>query len=208
MEGTNSFADEFHVLFLSATLDQYVELAGHAEDPLRRRHYELIANTITEIGPYVRFVAVALDTKLTPPPVTSPCLSITCDAVERTLADVEQLLNSRGAASGVDRIHTALHGYMRTLCAKVGISVPRDAGVTALFKALRQGHPAFVQAGPRQADVDKIARALANVVDGLDPLRNHASAAHPNAQFLDEPEAMLVINGVRTLLHYLDSKLA
>jgi hypothetical protein len=49
--------------------------------------------------------------------------------------------------------------------------------------------------------------AMATVVDVLNPLRNKASVAHPNQQLLAEPEALLVINSVRTLLNYLDSKL-
>jgi hypothetical protein len=48
---------------------------------------------------------------------------------------------------------------------------------------------------------------MATVVDVLNPLRNKASVAHPNEQLLAEPEALLVINSVRTLLNYLDLKL-
>lgn len=49
--------------------------------------------------------------------------------------------------------------------------------------------------------------SFASAVDALNPIRNNASVAHPNAALLAEPEAMLVINSVRTLLHYLDSKI-
>jgi hypothetical protein len=31
--------------------------------------------------------------------------------------------------------------------------------------------------------------------------------AHPNKMLLDPAEAMLVINAIRTLLHYIDTKL-
>lgn len=44
------------------------------------------------------------------------------------------------------------------------------------------------------------------VADALGPLRNNASAAHPNDALLDEPEAMLPINAARTILHYVDSR--
>jgi hypothetical protein len=36
--------------------------------------------------------------------------------------------------------------------------------------------------------------------------RNKATLAHPNDAVLEEDDAMLVINGVRTLLHYLNAK--
>ncbi len=44
-------------------------------------------------------------------------------------------------------------------------------------------------------------------MDSLNPIRNHASLAHPNENLLDKDEAMLFINVVRTLLQYLDEKL-
>ena len=43
-------------------------------------------------------------------------------------------------------------------------------------------------------------------VDALNPVRNNASVAHPNEVLIGEPEAMLVINTVRTLLSYLENK--
>jgi len=45
------------------------------------------------------------------------------------------------------------------------------------------------------------------VVDALNPIRNRMSGAHPNEVLLDEPEAMLVINAIRTLLHYLNARI-
>lgn len=38
-------------------------------------------------------------------------------------------------------------------------------------------------------------------------MRNNATPAHPNDALLEAPEAMLMINGVRTLLHYLNAKI-
>jgi hypothetical protein len=42
----------------------------------------------------------------------------------------------------------------------------------------------------------------------LNPVRNNASVAHPNEQLLGRDEALLVINVGRTLLSYLDAKVA
>jgi hypothetical protein len=206
-DGTNSFGDEFSLLYLSTFLAQYVDLAERHEDPDSRQAFRQIAETITEVGPPIRFIAVALDTKAGPPPVTSPLLAVTSDAVERALADAEQLIHTRGAVSGVDRVHTAFHGYLRAVCAKLNIIVPDDASVTQLFRLVRDNHPALAPSGPRAEDVDRIARAMATILDSLNPLRNRASIAHPNDALLGEPEAMLVINTIRTLLHYLNARL-
>ena len=48
--------------------------------------------------------------------------------------------------------------------------------------------------------------SLSNVVDALNTIRNHASIAHPNENLLDESEAMLMVNVMRTLFHCINAK--
>lgn len=105
------------------------------------------------------------------------------------------------------RVHTALHGYLIQVCADASITTGFDASLTQLFKILRTHHAAFRDLGPRSDDMGRVLNSLASVVDTLNPVRNKASVAHPNANLLRDPEAMLVINSVRTLLQFLDSKL-
>jgi hypothetical protein len=140
-------------------------------------------------------------------PVATPSTSYTSAIVERTLADAESLVGSNGATSGVDRIHTAMHGYMRAVCDAEGIPYSRDATINALFGLIRTQHPAFATPGPRAQDINQILRAMNSMMDVLNPIRNQASAAHPNENLLGAAEAMLVINITRTMLHYIDAKL-
>lgn len=139
-------------------------------------------------------------------PVATPTLTTTSKVVERAIRDAETLIKESGATSGVDRIHTTLHGYLRAICDKEGITVPENASITELFKRLRNEHSALKVDGPKQAYIDRIFRAISNVFDTLNPLRNKASVAHPNEELLEEDEAMFVINSARTILHYLNSK--
>ncbi len=132
--------------------------------------------------------------------------SITSDVVERAINDAETLIRTRGATSGVDRLHTALHGYLRKTCVDAAIAFDDGATMTTLFKRIRADHPAFQEDGPRAQDITQIMRAMSSIMDALNPLRNNASVAHPNEILLDEPEAMLAINAARTILHYLDAK--
>ncbi|MCH8151918.1 MAG: abortive infection family protein [Planctomycetes bacterium] len=143
----------------------------------------------------------------TGPHVEQPTLRITSEVVERALLDAQELLRATGATSGVDRIHTALHGYLREVSCKAGLAAPEDATLTRLFKQVREGHPAFRDVGPRSDDILRVLRAIATILDSFNPLRNKASVAHPNPILLPEPEAMLVINAARTILHYIDEKL-
>jgi hypothetical protein len=88
-----------------------------------------------------------------------------------------------------------------------GLQYDATAGIGKLLGIVRDQHPAFAEPGPRANDVRQIMRAMAAIADVLNPVRNEASVAHPNAVLLDAPEAMLVVNTVRTLLHYLDQKI-
>ncbi len=206
-EGTNTFGDEFSALYCSLPMEAYVSLAEKNENPKYRAAFRSIAETITEIGHYIRFIAFDLNIRTGPAPVSSPNLHITSDSVERALADAEQLIHTQGATSGIDRVHTAFHGFMLAGCAKHGIIVPADASITALFKLLREKHPAFSANTVNHTDLDRVLKGIATIVDALNPLRNRASMAHPNEVLLDEDEAMLAINCIRTLLHYFNSRL-
>lgn len=207
-EGTNGFGDEFDVLYMQTPMPIYVELAEMAEDEQLRWQWRTVAATVEEVvTKHIRFVAVDLNTAEELEPVTSPVLEITSDVVERALRDAEQLLVTQGATSGVDRVHTAFHGYLLAITARASLMVSDSGSVTELFKVIRHWHPSFQHAGPRQGDIDKVMRSIANVVDSLNPVRNQASIAHPNEDLLEEPEAMLVINSVRSLLHYLNARI-
>lgn len=143
-----------------------------------------------------------------PAPVAAPPLAATSAVVELALADAEELLRKNRPASCVDRVHTALHGYVRQVCKEQGLILEEDASLPALLRKLREEHPAFAACGPREEDVMGVLKALGSIADKLCPLRNKASAAHPNDDLLPRPEAMLVVNSVRTILHYLESKLS
>ncbi|WP_434683567.1 abortive infection family protein [Pseudanabaena minima] len=133
-------------------------------------------------------------------------LKISNEVIERAIADIEVLILSRGAVSGVDRIHTALHGYLRAICIRENIVYSKDDSIVKLFKLLRQQHPKL-QSTDRTQDIDRLLQSFAGILDSLNPIRNHASMAHPNDNVLEKDEALLFINVVRTLLRYIDGKL-
>jgi len=140
------------------------------------------------------------------PRISTPEISVDADVVRQALDDAELLINGSGATSGVDRVHTALHGYLAALCEADGIEAEADAAVTRLFRLLRDHHPALRPTGPRADDVRRILMSFGSVVDALNTLRNQASAAHPRNR-LDPPEAMLAIHAARTLIHYVEARL-
>jgi Abortive infection C-terminus len=206
-EGTNGFNDEFTVLHWLASFEDYVQAADWKEKRTHAAALEHIAKTTSEVlNSYVRFVTVELDTAEGPASVESPTLQITNDIVERALHDAQHLIANAGGTSGLDRVHTTLHAYLRAACDERKVQYGADASITDLFKGLvRQG--VLRPTAARSEDIERILKALAVIVDALNPLRNRGSMAHPNANLLDEPEAMLAINTIRTLLHYLNARL-
>jgi hypothetical protein len=134
-------------------------------------------------------------------------LQITSDVVRRAIGDAETLLRKQGPTSAVDRVHTALHGYLMAACVEQGIDYPADPSILDLFKLLKQEHPSLQDLGPHREAVLKVLRSLGAVMDALNPARNRGSGAQRNGDLLDSDEAMLFVNAARTSLQYLDSKL-
>jgi hypothetical protein len=204
-EGTNGFNDSFDLLLLRVSISRYLELKLDAETEENRRYFRLIAEAIQEGGNYIRFVAVEMLDDNTEA-VSTPVLEITSAVVERALLDFETLTKANGAVSSIDRVHTALHGYLIAVCREANITANETADITTLFSLVRQQHPQF-QAAPPGTEPQKMMRGLAQIIDAMNPVRNHSSMAHPNEDLLEEPEAMLAANSIRTLLHYLNMRL-
>nr|WP_258010864.1 abortive infection family protein [Stenotrophomonas maltophilia] len=132
--------------------------------------------------------------------------AITSNVLKRALADVNTLIQSAGPTHAVDRIHTALHAYLKAICQTQGIEVAPNATITNLFKLLRTEHPGLRDLGCQSDAMNNVLRSLSNVIDCLNPARNHGSLAHANDALLDRDEAILAINAARTVFQYLDSK--
>lgn len=207
-QGENFFGDEFVVLYAELPMERYVEFVDRYANPQDRFEFRQIAHALSEICPlYIRFIAFDAVISEGVAPIEEPQLQITNRVVEEALADARQLISARGSTSGVDRAHTAFHGYLRALCNEAGIETPDDADITKLYRNLRDHHPKIVASGARSSDITQTLRALSSIVAVLNPLRNRASLAHPNLDLLDQPEADLVLNCIHTLLRYLDLKL-
>jgi hypothetical protein len=133
---------------------------------------------------------------------------ITSGVVLRALRDAENLIETSGPTSAVDRVHTFLHGYLIAVCDGAGIAHGERETMVALLRKLQAGHPKLADLGPRTRDIKTVLNASASILDALLPVRNQASVAHPNRMLLGEPESRLIINVGRTLLNYLDAKLS
>ncbi len=78
-------------------------------------------------------------------PIDHEKLTVTNEVVERAIRDAKILIEKNGATSGVDRIHTALHGYLKEVCKQSAIQLTQDETLTQIFKKLKTGHPLYNQ---------------------------------------------------------------
>jgi hypothetical protein len=143
-----------------------------------------------------------------PPLIAVGDLKASSQAVAQALREADTLIKSHGASSAVDRVHTALHGFLESACTENGIDTGNLPSIRALLKKLEQGHPRLTDLGARSQDVTTILNALGTITGALDPIRNNATNAHPTDNLLGELEAQLVINACRSIYLYLDRKLS
>jgi hypothetical protein len=90
-------------------------------------------------------------------------LETTSLVVDAALTDAETLIRSSGPAHALDRVHTALQGYLEVICQKNEITVDEDASITTLFARIRAQHPALKITDPHaQKMTVQILRGMAN----------------------------------------------
>jgi len=197
------------VLFTKVNMTKFLELeSGEGSGTHREDTFPRIVSVMEALGSPVRLILAQMRLEDDIPLIPTPTLKSWSETVESALEDAETLLRASGPANAVDRAHTALHGYLEFVLEGVGIPCATDASITALFGLLRQHHPKLKITDPQaQRMIVQVLRGLAAVVDSLDPIRNQKSLAHPNPVLLEEAEAALAINSMRTLLHYLSQKL-
>jgi len=86
----NAFNDWFCILSYEALQDKYVGIAAEYEKREAKLACRAIADAVTEVGPYVRFIVLDLDSEAEPGvvPVSPPSLTNSSDAVHRKLRSI------------------------------------------------------------------------------------------------------------------------
>ena len=128
------------------------------------------------------------------------------EVVRIALRDADTLINSGTPQNAVDRMHTAFHGYLKAVCDEHNIAYSSDPAITELFKLIYSNLIKINQNISHAGEIEKILRSHAGSINAINTLRNHASMAHVN-ELLGKDEATLLINSIRSLLHYLEAKI-
>lgn len=139
--------------------------------------------------------------------IHNPSIIDKYQVLNQALSDAELLLKQSTPTSAVDRIYTYFHGYLEAICIDQNIKIDQDESITKLFKVLKSNHPVLLTSTPRSEEINKVLNSLSAIIDALPAIRNKATLSHPNPELLDNPEALLVIDAIKTIANYLENKL-
>lgn len=129
-------------------------------------------------------------------------LSATADErdFEAVAAQVREVIEKNQPEAGLDRLHTFVIKFVRTLCEARGITVTREKPLHSLFgeyvKRLRENG---------QLESEMTARILKSAISALEAfsdVRNNQSLAHDNP-ILNYDESLLIFNHVASSVRFI-----
>ena len=121
------------------------------------------------------------------------------EVVARAVSDA---IEKNEPGSGLDRLHTFVTKYVRTLCRDRGLTVIRDKPLHSLFGEYVKS----VQgSGLIESEMAiRILKSSISTLDAFNDVRNNRSLAHDNP-ILDYDEALLIFNHVASSIRFLSS---
>jgi hypothetical protein len=113
---------------------------------------------------------------------------------------VREAIETNRLGAGLDRLHTYVVRYVRSLCAERGIVASPDKPLPSLFgeyvKQLRAGGHI------ESAMTERILRSSIGTLQAFNDVRNNQSFAHDN-QILNYEESLLIFNNITSLVRFL-----
>jgi hypothetical protein len=115
---------------------------------------------------------------------------------------VREAIEKNQPEAALDRLHTFVIKYVRTLCEARGIEVNRDKALHSIFgeyvKRLREaGHLESVM-------TERIIKSSISVLEAFNDVRNNKSLAHDNP-ILNYEESLLIFNHVASSIRFIKS---
>lgn len=115
---------------------------------------------------------------------------------------IRETIETNQPEVGLDRLHTFVVKYVRSLCSKHGIAFTRDKALHSLFgeyvKRLREG-------GHIESEMTlRILKSSISVLEAFNDVRNNQSLAHDNP-ILNHDEGLLIFNHIAGSIRFLRS---
>lgn len=125
--------------------------------------------------------------------------SRTFDALAKS---VRESIENNEPEAGLDRLHTFVVKYMRTLCGRHSIATGKDKPLHSCFgeyiKFLRSGELLGSEM------TERILKSSISILDAFNDVRNNKSFAHDN-ELLGYDESLLIFNNVSSLIRFLEA---
>jgi hypothetical protein len=119
---------------------------------------------------------------------------------EAVAAHVREVIEKNEPEAGLDRLHTFVIKFVRTLCEARGIAVTREKPLHSLFgeyvKRLRE-------TGQLESEMTaRILKSAISVLEAFNDVRNNQSLAHDNP-ILNYDESLLIFNHVASSVRFI-----
>lgn len=115
---------------------------------------------------------------------------------------VRESIEKNEPETGLDRLHTFLIKYFRTLCSKHGVEITREMALHSLVGSYIK---AIKSKGLIESDItERILKSTISVMEAFNKVRNEHSFAHDNA-VLNYHESLLIFGHVTSSVRFVES---
>lgn len=125
--------------------------------------------------------------------------------LRRAIGDANTLIAQGKYSSCIDRVHTALHGYLRIRLDELEIKYEESDMMPKLFNLL---YKRWEEVG--NSDINnmmlKALRSASATIEALNEIRNRHSLAHPNEEIIDEAEAKFALGLMESICNYIETR--
>lgn len=122
--------------------------------------------------------------------------------LRQAVSDAETLIAQGKYSSCIDRVHTAIHGYLRVCLNELDVEFDETDAMPKLFNLLYNKWEK-VKNGEINEMMLKALRSASATLDVLNNIRNRYSLAHPNSEIISENEAKFVLGLAESIVNYI-----
>lgn len=139
------------------------------------------------------------------PQVEIPIIKNPSETMKKALEDAELLFKEHGAERAYDRVHTAFHSYLRSVCMEKHINFNKQDSISDLYKKISDNLK--INNNVTYSNVEPLLKTIGSILGHLDNMRNNHSLAHGNEKLLLENNAKFLINLIKSTMGYLEGLL-
>lgn len=126
------------------------------------------------------------------------------EVVAKAISDAELFMSQGKYDSALDRIHTAVHGYLRKILDNKQVTYEESDTLSQLYTKLHIKISDSMGASPIADLIKTTLRSASGIIPSMNDLRNRHSLSHPNEMLLQKREAELVISIVKNITDYIN----